>query len=118
MKKLLLATTFTCLAAASTAQDAKITHTCLITFYGNPLAEGPCTMTVSEEEGLVQITGKVPDTDESYNLVASETTNTATLTGGSTFILAAGAQETNITNGGATINWPNGYALNATAVME
>lgn len=118
MIRLLIAATVAGGASVAVAQDAGTTHTCLVTFYGNPLLEGRCTMTLSEAEGLLQITGEVPDTGESYSLVASEATGAATLTSGSVFILAAGRYETTITNGGATINWPNGYAINATAVIE
>ena len=118
MNKVLIATILMCFAATATAEDAGTVQTCLITFYGNPIVEGPCTMTVDEKADLLQIKGEVPKTGETYNLIASETTKTATLTGGSSFILAAGPYETTITNGGATINWPNGYAINAAAVME
>jgi hypothetical protein len=118
MNRLLIAALGAGCASIAVAQDADTAQTCLITFYGNPLVESSCTMTLSEEEGLLQITGEVPGTGESYSLVASDATQTATLTTGDTFILAAGRYETTITNGGATINWPNGYALNATAAPE
>lgn len=75
-------------------------------------------MTVCEEDGLLQITGVIPETGKSCYLVASETTDTTTLASGQAFILVAQAYEASLSQEGARFDWPNGYAMSAPVVPE
>lgn len=117
MNRLLLASIISGIASVAAAQDTELEQTCLVTFYGIPLVEGPCKMT-NPTEKLVQLWGEVPENGVSYQVIADDVTGTATFIGAGTFILAAGTYDSKATSGDATFNWPNGYAFNAVTAIK